>query len=218
MATTNLNLELPTVTVTLGPTWANEINAAFEVIDLHDHTSGKGLRVPTSGLNINADLDFSSNKPFNLGATQFSELTATITGATNANSVYSVSGDLYFTNGSGSAVQLTTGGSIVSSPGNAQIFEYQAVSSNLSIVPGDSFVYLAVDTTASRTITLPLASAVTAGRIYIVKDISGQSLDNAISVAASGSDTVDGASSQDLNSNYGSWTIVGDGSTNWYIS
>ena len=106
----------------------------------------------------------------------------------------------------------------MSVPGAVQNFERQNVASDLIINPADTFVYLSVDTTAARQITLPLASAVADGRIYIIKDKDGQALDNNITVVTSGSDTVDGASSQVLNSNYGSWMIVGDGSSAWYIS
>lgn len=218
MSTPFMNLDLPTPSVTLGPEWATELNTAIETIDSHDHTSGKGTQIPAAGLNINGDLDFNSNKPFNLMSTQFDDQSVTLTGASNAGSIYTVSGDLYYTNSSGIAVQLTTGGTLNSSPGSAQVFETQAVSSNLSISNADTFVYLIVDTTASRAITLPLASSVTAGRIYVIKDASGQSEANNITLNVSGSDTVDGSSSQTLDSNYGSWTIVGDGTDSWYIS
>lgn len=218
MATTFMNLDLPTPTVTLGPAWATELNTALEVIDSHDHSSGKGTQVPTSGLNINADLDFNSNKAISLVSSQYTEQSSTLTGATNAASVYVTSGDLYYTNTSGVAVQLTDGGTIVSTPGSAQIFETTTVNSNLTISAASSFVYLIVDTTASRTIDLPLSSSVTAGRIYIIKDASGQSLDNPITVNIQGSDELDGETSQILNTNYGSWTIVGDGVDKWYIS
>lgn len=213
-----MNLNLPTPTVTLGPEWATELNTALETIDSHDHTSDKGVQIPTAGLNINADLDFNSKKAFSLLSTQFTEQNSTLTGATNAGSVYVTSGDLYYTNTSGVAVQLTSGGSIVSTPGSAQIFETTVVNTDLTISAASTFVYLIVDTTATRTIDLPLASSVTAGRIYIIKDSSGQALDNPITVNIQGSDEVDGASSQQLNSNYGSWTIVGDGIDKWYIS
>jgi hypothetical protein len=216
--TTFLNLTLPTPTVQIGPTWASQINAAFEVIDEHDHTSGKGVRVPTAGLNINADLDFNLNAALNLEFGSFQNRTTSPSGSTFARAVSVFQGNLYFTNGSGVAVQITDGGSIISSPGNAQVFQTQAVSSNLTIGPSDTFVYLIVDTTADREITLPLANAVTAGRIYIIKDSSGQSNTNNITVSAAGSDTLDGESSQILNSNYGSWTLVTDGVSNWYIS
>ena len=216
--TTFLNLTLPTPTIQLGPTWANQVNAAFEVIDSHDHSSGKGIRVPTAGLNINADLDFNNTAATNIQFGSFQNRIATPSGSTFARAVSVFSGDLYFTNASGVAIQLTSGGSIVSSPGNAQIFEYQAVASNLTIAPASTFVYLAIDTSVSRNITLPLANSVTAGRIYILKDANGLSNTNNITVSAAGADLLDGASSQVLNSNYGTWMIIGDGATNWHIS
>ena len=218
MATPNMNLELPTVSVTIGPDWANQINTALESIDIHDHSSGKGVKIPSSGLNINADVVFNDNMASSLKATKFEEQSAALTGASNTNAVHSVSGDLYFTNGSGIAIQLTSGGAIAALPGAAQTFEYVDVAANVTIGPADSFVFLSTDTTASRTITLPLANSVASGRIYIIKDKSSNSESFPISVATQGSDTIDGASSASLSSNYESWTIVGDGSGAWYIS
>jgi hypothetical protein len=218
MATTFMNLNLPTPTVTLGPEWANQLNAALEVIDSHDHTSDKGQRVPTAGLNINEDLDFNSNKALSLVSTQFTEQASPLSGATNAGSLYVSSGDLYYTNTSGVAIQLTTGGSIITTPSSASTFETVAVNADLSIAPSSTFVYLIVDTTLSRTIDLPAASSVAAGRIYIIKDKDGQALDNPITVNAQGGDTIDNEVTQQLNSNCGSWMIIGDGINSWYIS
>lgn len=218
MATPNLNLTLPTPTVTLGPAWANEVNAAFEVIDSHDHTSGKGARIPTAGLNINADLQFNEFGILNARLVSLQERTSSPSGSDFASSISIFNGDLYFTNSSGVAVQVTSGGSIVSSPGNAQVFETFEVSSDLIISPAASFVYLITDTSAARNITLPLASAVTAGRIYIIKDITGQSNANNITLTAAGSDLVDSAATATLNSNFGSTMVISDGVSNWYIS
>lgn len=218
MATTFMNLTLPTVTVTLGPTWASELNAAIESIDSHDHTSGKGVKIPTAGININADLDFNENAALNLEFASFEQRTSSPSGSTFAAATSVYNGDLYYTNASGVAVQITDGATIVSSPGNAQIFEPQGVTSDLIISSSDTFVYLIVDTSASRNITLPAASALSPGRIYIVKDSTGQSNTNNITVAAAGADTIDGSASQVLDSNYGSWTIVTDGVDSWYIS
>ena len=218
MATTFLNLELPTVTVTLGPTWATQVNAAFEVIDSHDHSSGKGVKVPTAGLNINADLDFNEQAALSLKLVNFEDQLAAPSGTTFASSMSTFSGDLYYTNDSGVAIQLTDGGGIVSLPGNAQIVEPQNVASDLTIAPSSTFVYLIVNTTASRSITLPEASAVTAGRIYIIKDATGTANTNNITVNRTGSDLIDGLSTQVLDSNNGSWMLVTDGDSNWFIS
>lgn len=218
MATTYMVLDLPVPSVTLGPLWASDVNDAFELIDAHDHSAGKGVKVKPNGMNINDNLDIQDNQLENVEAVELSDLIATLSGAANANKLHAVSGDLYFTNSSGTPVQITSGGSIVSSPGAASIFEPTSVSGNVTISPSDTFVYLIVDTSAVRTITLPLASSVTQGRIYIVKDATGQADTNAIAIARSGSDTIDGATSYSMDEEYGSRIFVGDGVSKWHIS
>ena len=218
MATNFLNITLPTVSVTLGPEWASEINAAFEVVDLHDHSSGKGVQVPASGLNINDSLSFETNKAYNLLQVQLISNNTTLIGSVNANSVYVKSGDLYFTNSGGNAVQITSGGSVVTSAGALQTVEIQGVAGNVTILPSDTFVFLTVNTAASRIITLPLASGVASGRVYIIKDITGTANTYPITVAAAGSDTIDGAATSVYDSNFGSFWVVGDGATSWYIA
>jgi hypothetical protein len=68
--TPNMNLDLPTVSTTLGPAWATQLNEAIGVdgtgIDAHDHTSGKGVRIPPAGLDISGDLTFGDNAATNL--------------------------------------------------------------------------------------------------------------------------------------------------------
>jgi len=218
MATSFLGLDLPTVSVTIGPTWATKVNAAFEVIDEHDHSSGKGALIPSSALNINANIDWNEYKPTNLLATQYKSNDSTLTGSDNANSMFVTSGNLYFTNNSGTAVQITDGGSVVTSAGALQTVERQAVSGDVVIGPSDTFVFLAVDTSATRQITLPLANSVASGRVYIIKDVTGSANTNNITVVRQGSDTIDGATSQVFNSNYGSWWAVGNGVDSWEIS
>lgn len=218
MATNFLNLDLPTVSVTIGPEWANEVNAAFEVIDSHDHTSNKGARIPSAGLNINAELDFNSNSIVNLIQVKLISNTSTLTGASNANSTFVTNGNLYFTNSSGTAVQLTDGGSVVTSAGALQTVETQSVSSNITISPSDTFVFLSVDTTSPRTITLPLANSVASGRIYIIKDVNGTSNTNNISIALQGSDTIDNESSYTHDSDLGSFWVIGNGVSAWQVA
>lgn len=218
MATTFLNLNLPTVSVTLGPTWATQVNAAFETIDAHDHTSGKGARIPSAALNINADIDFNDYAITNLELTNYTNRSTTPSGASFAGSISIASGNLYYTNTSGIAIQLTSGGSIVTSPGSFSTFEVVNVSADLIISPSDTFVYLIVDTTATRNITLPLANAVSSGRVYLLKDASGQSNTNNITVTAAGSDTIDGGATLTINSNLSTTMLVTNGSDSWFVS
>lgn len=66
MATANMNLDLPTVGVTVGPTWASQLNTAITSIDSHDHTSGKGVQIPSAALNIDADVDWGNQNITNV--------------------------------------------------------------------------------------------------------------------------------------------------------
>lgn len=219
MTTNFLGLDLPTVSVTIGPEWATKINQALEVVDEHDHSDGKGAKIPSSGLNINSDLSFNSNSLISLQKAAFSSLSTPLTGATNTNNVHVSLGDLYYTNSSGVAVQITDGGTVAGS-GSAsfEAFENNLVNSDIVIAPSSSFTFLEVNTEASRNITLPLANSVSSGRFYVVKDISGQSNSNNITLLTSGSDTVDGSSSLALKSNYGSTWVVSNGTDSWYIA
>lgn len=109
-----MNLTLPDPTVTTGPEWANELNAALAVVDNHDHTPGKGTLVPTAGLNINEDLSFQSNAANDLQKTAFTSQGSSLP-VSNVNAVYVINGDLWYNNDAGTPVQVTSGSSIASS-------------------------------------------------------------------------------------------------------
>lgn len=219
MATPFMYLNLPTPSVTLGPAWASQLNTALETIDAHDHSNGKGTTIKTAGIEINADLNFSSYTAFGLKSVKLNAQSVALSGSTHAQSLFSLSGDLYYTTGSGVPVQLTSGGSIVSIPGALQTITYTAVSSSpYSVTTND--VLLAVDTSSARVINLPSAGSVSAGRVYIIKDLSGQSETNNITIYPSGSDTLDGADNltgATLSSNYGSIFVVSNGFDRWAI-
>lgn len=107
--TTNMALTLPVVSSTIGPTWATMVNAAFESIDSHDHTSGKGVKIPTGALNINADLPFSNYLSTGLKGAQFNSQASALT---TLNCVHVAGGNLWFTNASGAQVQITVGSAV----------------------------------------------------------------------------------------------------------
>ena len=220
MATTAfMNLTLPDPTVTLGPTWATQLNTAMDTIDAHDHTPGKGTQIKTAGILINADLEFNNFRVTELKSTRYNDNASTLTGASNSLSLYSTFGDLYWTNSSGTAVQITDGGALVAAPGSITGYQTTSITSDIVIGPADTFTYLIVDTTVARQITLPLANSVAAGRLYIIKDASGNAQIDNITIVSAGSDTIDGTTANvTLDSNYGSWDIVGDGVDAWYVS
>lgn len=79
--------------------------------------------------------------------------------------------------------------------------------------------YVTVSSTAAaRTLTLPSASSVGDGAKFIVKDTSGGAGTNSITITRAGSDTIDGANTAVINSNYGSLTLISDGSASWGLN
>ncbi len=79
----------------------------------------------------------------------------------------------------------------------------------------DEDFYIGVTSTASaRTITL-LSATVEAGRMIIVKDESGLSGTNNITIATEGSETIDGAATLVISTNYDVARLISDG-TNWF--
>jgi hypothetical protein len=217
MITPFLNLNLPTPTVTIGPDWAEQINAAFELVDSHDHSSGKGTKIKTSGINIDSDFSLNNFRLLSVRATKFLNLTATLTGSANAGSVYMANGDLYFTNNNGAAVQITSGGSIVSTPTSLQIIQANDVSSDVVINAVDTSVLFRIDTSVPRTITLPLSASTANGRVYIFKDNTGQSFQNAVTIQTIGGDLVEGVSTYEIQSGRESAWIISNGANAWSI-
>lgn len=88
--------------------WANLINQALTALDAHNHATGSGVQVPTAGMNINANLSFNSYEATGLKTSAYTSQSASLA-STFKSCVYVVNGNLYFNNGSGSAVQVTTG-------------------------------------------------------------------------------------------------------------
>ena len=76
--------------------------------------------------------------------------------------------------------------------------------------------YIGVTSTASaRTINLPAAATAGAGKTYIIKDESGAAGTNNITVDGNASETIDGAATKAISTNYGVLRVICDGS-NWF--
>jgi len=100
---------------------------------------------------------------------------------------------------------------------NRIIFKRTATAIN-HVVASDDYYIGVTDTSAVRTITLPVASSGDGGngRTVIVKDESGGAGTNAILIVRSGSDTVDGGTQVSIGNNFGSRTFITNGTTAWF--
>ncbi len=222
--TTYMNLVLPTPGERLGPTWATDLNTALTRIDQHDHSSiGRSLGV--SALTIDADLDFSPGTDdyatINKKYSGFVNNASTLAAASFPSIVFTFGGDLYYNNAAGNQIQLTDGAALSSTGVSAIQFAKfgDTISGGTSgspntITESDNASYYVCDTsTAAVHIRLPAASGAAAGRFFVIKDIGGSGSTNNITVHISGTDTVDGASSHVIASNYGSATFISRGNS-----
>ena len=115
MSTTpNMNLTLPTVSQTPGPSWASQINTAFSTIDSHSHTIGNGVAITTAALDIDDDLSFGQNAALNLSSIGLVNQAST----PSSLRLYVTGNDLWYSYDGITPVQITTGGSIVGATGN----------------------------------------------------------------------------------------------------
>ncbi len=109
MATTpNMSLTQPTVGVTAGSTGAQNLVDAEGIIDAHDHSPGRGPRVPTAGLNLNADTPLNGHKLTTVNGVVFNQVAIT-----DAGGLYvGPTGDLYFIDGAANVIRLTINGGL----------------------------------------------------------------------------------------------------------
>jgi hypothetical protein len=110
--TPNMLLDLPVVEQTKGPTFASKEVAAFNKIESHNHTTRRGVLVPTAALVIDANLPFNGNTLLAVNAAYLQSSAGTLTTAADYNSTYATAGDWHYTDGNGAAIQLTDSGAL----------------------------------------------------------------------------------------------------------
>lgn len=117
MSTTlpNMSLVQPTPGGDSG-TWDDTLNSDLALVDAHDHSTGKGVRVPVAGININADLSLGSS--WGLTNAQRIMFASTASSANNlALFVSNGSGgltanELYWKSNAGTNVKVTNAGAL----------------------------------------------------------------------------------------------------------
>ena len=91
-------------------------------------------------------------------------------------------------------------------------------SSNSSLTASIDDYYIGLDTTSTPlTLTLPSATLLSDGQAYVIKDEGGAANSNNITIAASGSQTIDGKNSIVLESPYASVQLYCNGNDRFYI-
>lgn len=131
-------------------------------------------------------------------------------------------GDMAINAGNGQILKLQYGNTVIFSVDSngttsteGQIVKRTATAIDYSVKTFDYLIGV-TSTAAVRTITLPTAANATVGKIYVIKDESGGAATHNIIIDGNGSETIDGALTQAITTNYGSVQLYTDGS-NWFI-
>lgn len=114
----NMSLPIPVASQSPGPDYALDVNTCLLTIDSHDHSSGSGVKIGPSGINMNADLSFLNNNAIALRSARFQAQSAPLSAAADYKCL-NVSGvDLYYLDGNGNSVRITQSGAVAGSPGS----------------------------------------------------------------------------------------------------
>src|SRR5258708_37737728 len=110
--TPNMGLPVPAVGTEPGPTYATDVNNCFTFLDQHNHSSGTGVQINPSGININSAFTLNGNMLTNVGS-----ITLVPTTTTPVNTTYeSAAGDLTYINSAALNIQVTKATGVPVSP------------------------------------------------------------------------------------------------------
>lgn len=182
----NMNLPISTVGVNSGLDWENNLNSSLSLIDLHDHSSGKGVPLTPSSLNINADFPLNTNNLTLTRSVRFTPQSAALALVTDIGCLYEAGVDLYYNDGSGNQIRLTQSGSIVGTAGSitglpsgtasaafaAGVFTFQASTATGANIDGASHIFRNA-TANSKGLTLSPPNAMAADYSLVLPSVPG---------------------------------------------
>ena len=111
---------------------------------------------------------------------------------------------------SGHQLALLNSGDIQMSEGGLLCLRIAVSTSDTTTNYGIARIYGVTDTSAARTITISTAHIAT-GRLFTIKDESGAAGTNNITIATEASETIDGAATAVISTDYGSLELYSDG-------
>lgn len=146
----NMSLPVPIVGVDPGPDWAQNYNSCLSVLDQHNHSPGSGVQITQSGISLSANattfdsLNFNVSNVAGLRSAKFVNQASTLGLATDVGSLYESGSNLYFNNGAGVPVQITSGNSIVGTAGSISGLPSGTASASYS---GGTFIFQSATST-----------------------------------------------------------------------
>lgn len=110
---TNMSLPIPNVGVDPGPDYAQNINSSLTILDQHNHSSGSGVQINPSGININSDFPMNGNNLTLIRSSRYAVQITPLSGPSDLGCVYVSGVDLWFNDVNGNQIQITSGGAVL---------------------------------------------------------------------------------------------------------
>lgn len=114
----NMSMPVPVVGTDPGPQWATDINSCLSILDGHNHSSGNGVQITPSGININVDLPFNNNNLTTARSLRLQTQSSLLALASDLGCLYRSGLDLFYNDGSGDQIRLTQSGGVAGSSGS----------------------------------------------------------------------------------------------------
>jgi hypothetical protein len=134
-----MGLQIPATGVTPGPEWMDAIVQSLNILDQHNHSTGLGVPIGSNGLGLTSDLSLSNFSLTTIASLVFSPQSISTLSALYVNGV-----DLYFNDGNGNTVRMTSGGTV-----NATSSGISSGTATASFVGGVLVVNAAANTPAN---------------------------------------------------------------------
>lgn len=186
-------------------------------IDFRSLIGGTGITLTQTGTDITIDATGDLNT---LGGFDADDYVRTISNAgTGVSLIKKATGDpdsnleLYSVKAGTGIVVHRVGDDVIIADANGG--NYVGVVADYVIERDDAIVGVQ-DTSITRTMTLPDTALAGPGKVITIKDESGLAVTNNIIINTTSSQTIDGAASSSISTNYGNLTVYTDG-TDWFI-
>jgi hypothetical protein len=223
------------INIVAGETFTNTSNATylqFEVTNTGSVTLSEAMRVsPAGNLLIGTTTDSGTQKLQVNGNSNVGTVTGGTWEATDIGVIYGgtgvstvpTNGELLIGNGTGYTVaNVTAGNGITVTNGAGSItiastapYNYTVVSIASTTSATSGTTYLANTSGGAFTLTLPAPSS---GAYILIKDVTGSFATNNLTIAPHASEQIEGLAANYLaQTNYGSLTLVSDGTNWWFI-
>ncbi len=167
----NMKLPIPNVAITSGYQSAVDFVQCFNQVDSHSHIPGQGVLITPDAIDITRDLEFNEYSATTLKKVSFVSQASALSGT---GFLSNVGGNLYYNDGSGNQVQITSGGGVVGSPGGftglaspaaatyvsgSKLFLWTAASGKAAAMDNGSVTIRETNVSAAPGITLSSPSA-----------------------------------------------------------